>query len=60
MNRRPLATPKQLSEYLAVPETTLRQWRYLGTGPKYTKAGQLVRYNWADVEAWLAESRKTA
>jgi hypothetical protein len=60
MERRPLATPKQLSEYLAVPEATLTNWRYLNTGPRYTKVGQLVRYSWDDIETWLSASRKQA
>jgi hypothetical protein len=58
--RRSLATPQQLADYLSVPEVTLRQWRYKGVGPHFNKVGHLVRYDWADVEAWLAESRKTA
>jgi hypothetical protein len=31
----------------------LRQWRYLGIGPKYLKVGATVRYRTRDVEAWL-------
>ena len=52
--RQPLATPTEVAEFLAVPESRLRQWRYLGTGPAYTKLeNSLVRYRWPDVEAWL-------
>lgn len=56
--RRPLATPQEISEYLQVPQNTLRQWRYTGAGPTYSKVGHLVRYAWADVDAWLAASRE--
>jgi hypothetical protein len=31
----------------------LRQWRYLGEGPRYLKVGATVRYRVHDVEAWL-------
>lgn len=55
-DRRPLATPKQVSEYLTVPEETLRQWRHRSTGPRYQKVGHLVRYDWKDVDTWLAEN----
>ncbi|WP_127501958.1 helix-turn-helix transcriptional regulator [Actinoplanes solisilvae] len=51
---RPLATPQEVADFLAVPESRLRQWRYLGTGPAYRKlANHLVRYRWSDVEEWL-------
>ncbi|MFJ9440348.1 helix-turn-helix transcriptional regulator [Kitasatospora sp. NPDC101235] len=36
---------------------TLRNWRYLGTGPKYRKLspgrGGRIRYRRSDVEQWL-------
>ena len=51
--RRPLATPVQIAEYLEIPEPTLRQWRHKGTGPQWTRVGRHVRYRWSDVEAWL-------
>lgn len=51
----PLATPEDLAEFLNdIPVKTLAQWRYLGTGPKYRKVGRHVRYDWADIHAWLA------
>lgn len=56
--RKPLATPKDVAEFLSVPPTTLKQWRYLGTGPKYTKLNQLVRYDWSDVEAFVEAKRR--
>jgi predicted DNA-binding transcriptional regulator AlpA len=56
--RRPLATAGQVSEFLSVPQTTLRQWRYHGTGPRWIKCGSMVRYSWDDVEAWLAANHK--
>ncbi|SEC95136.1 DNA binding domain-containing protein, excisionase family [Amycolatopsis tolypomycina] len=53
MDRRPLATPSQLAEYLGIPEATLSQWRARGKGPKWTRVGRHVRYRWSEVDAWL-------
>jgi len=52
--RRPLAAPGQVAEYLGVPPETLKQWRYRKIGPNWTKVGRHCRYNWQDVDAWLA------
>lgn len=35
------------------PESTLRYWRYLGTGPRSFKVGRSVRYRRDDVQSWL-------
>ncbi len=48
-----LLSTEQLSDYLQVPVPTLTTWRSRGAGPRYVKAGKLVRYRVADVEAWL-------
>lgn len=55
--RKPLADPRQVAAYLGVAEKTLRQWRYLKTGPKFTKAGGRIRYRWSDVEKYLDGDR---
>lgn len=51
-------TPRQLAEELDVSTQTLANWRWAGTGPRYTKLGDgrtsPVRYNRRDVDAWLA------
>lgn len=60
MSRRSLATPKEVSEFLSVPEVTLKRWRYLGTGPTYRKLNHLVRYDWADVEAFAKAGARAA
>jgi excisionase family DNA binding protein len=55
---RPLATPEDVARYLNnIPVKTLAQWRSKGTGPQYRKIGRHVRYDWADVHAWLANQR---
>ncbi|WP_328915216.1 MULTISPECIES: helix-turn-helix transcriptional regulator [unclassified Streptomyces] len=51
--RRPLATPAELSAYLGVPVATLYQWRHRGLGPKAHKVGRHLRYRWVEVEAWV-------
>ena len=51
----------QVAEILGKPPRTLRQWRYLGIGPKYLKVGATVRYRARDVESWLeAQEREGA
>jgi Helix-turn-helix domain len=48
-----LMSEAQVADVLGKPPRTLRQWRYLGIGPKYLKVGATVRYRVHDVEAWL-------
>lgn len=57
----PLATPDEVSAYLKdIPVKTLAKWRSEGTGPKYTKVGRHVRYDWSDVREWLKGQRAAA
>lgn len=51
--RRALATPPEVASFLGVPEKTLTQWRYVKTGPRWSKVGRHVRYRWNDVEQWV-------
>lgn len=55
MDRQGLGDPPEVAAYLKVPDKTLAQWRYLRTGPKWSKVGRHVRYRWSDVEKWLDE-----
>jgi excisionase family DNA binding protein len=48
-----LLSTEEVAEVLGRPARTLRQWRYLGEGPRYLKVGATVRYRARDVEAWL-------
>jgi hypothetical protein len=43
----------QEAEYLGVSEHTLRQWRWLGKGPRWVKVGRHIRYPRADTQRWL-------
>jgi Helix-turn-helix domain len=55
LDRDRLITPGELADYLAVPVKTLRQWRYLGVGPKGLRVGRHVRYEFGEVRRWLDE-----
>lgn len=48
-----LLTPERVSELLGVPVATLAQWRYRKQVLPYLRLGRLVRYDAADVEAYL-------
>lgn len=50
---RPLLTIKQVSEYLAIPESTL--YKKIGTQhcPPARKIGGTLRFRMEDVDAWL-------
>lgn len=52
-----LWTRQQTADYLGVPAQTLSAWRLNGRGPRAFKVGRYLRYDPADVAAWL-ESRK--
>jgi len=49
-------TPKEAGRYLGVAEATLRLWRSRDAGPRYFRAGKLIRYRRADLDSWI-ESR---
>ena len=45
---------QELAELLGVKVSTIRRWRQCQKGPRYIKVGAAVRYDHADVAAWLA------
>ncbi len=49
----PLWSIEETSEYLRIPVNTLYQWRATGSGPKAYKLGKHLRYDPADIRAWL-------
>ena len=51
-------TGKQLSKMLGIPEGTLRYWRNVGLGPVWHKLEGSIRYDLADVEAYVQSSRR--
>ena len=56
MTDKPLETlleEKELAERLQVSLGTLRTWRTDGTGPRFHRIGQMIRYAPSDVKDWL-------
>lgn len=51
-----LLTPAELAAHISVSTSTLKQWRYLQTGPPYLKLGGLVRYPLNTVNEWLSNA----
>lgn len=52
-------TRKEVGELFGVPEKTVAQWAFKGTGPHFYKIGRHARYKLTDCMAW-AESQKVA
>lgn len=52
-----LLNPCEVSELTGIPTATLAQWRYRKQGMPYLRIGRLVRYDQADVIAWLQRCR---
>lgn len=59
MSTSSLAIPERLwsheetASFLGIPETSLHQLNYRGTGPRSYKVGKRRRYKASDVLAWL-------
>lgn len=58
MTQRLLDTP-HAAVYLGFETGTLENWRYQGVGPRFIKIKRAVRYDQADLDAWI-ESVKAA
>jgi hypothetical protein len=48
------------AQFLRIPKATLRQWRYLGIGPKAGRGGRHLRYHRDDVITWFRERQRNA
>jgi predicted site-specific integrase-resolvase len=48
----------QVARILSVSVSTLKGWRVQGVGPAWIRMEGVVRYNVADVEAYLAHCRQ--
>jgi DNA-binding transcriptional MerR regulator len=53
-----LLSTKQVSEILNLPESTLRYWRCAGLGPSYVKLGGRIKYDEADVHAYVQANKR--
>jgi len=49
----PLATAEEVAEYRQTTPAALAQERYRGDGPPYHRLGRAIRYDWAEVMAWV-------
>jgi predicted DNA-binding transcriptional regulator AlpA len=48
-----LLNPKAAAAFLSCSEWTLAEWRCKGTGPRFCKLGNRVRYTPAELAAWI-------
>lgn len=58
-------TPRLVDEHeaadiLGLSARTLREWRRSGTGPRFVKLGRSVRYEPAELDAFIAANRATS
>ncbi len=57
-NIKRLFNEKDAAAILCVKVPTLRRWRWAGKGPRFLKIGGAVRYDLADLEAFIVASRR--
>lgn len=56
INGKTMLSTAEVSEYIGIPEDTIRYWRSIGEGPKSFRVGKrLVKYLQDDVDAWLLD-----
>jgi excisionase family DNA binding protein len=53
-------TPLDLADLLGMPVETVYQWRRKGTGPRGFRVGRHLRFDPADVSAWVADQMEAA
>lgn len=53
MRRKLWLTSDEVEAEYGIPSGTLRNWRASKIGPRYTKSGREVRYNRADMDAFM-------
>jgi excisionase family DNA binding protein len=53
VEERNVLSARHASSYLGCSESVLRLWRSQGKGPRYFRAGKLIRYRKADLDAWI-------
>jgi DNA-binding transcriptional MerR regulator len=57
INLSPLLRTEEAAPLAGVAAKTLENWRTLGLGPKFIKAGRRVLYDPADLLAWRDQHR---
>ena len=61
----PLSPPALVNEagaahILSLSVKTLRRWRWAGKGPRFVKVGAAVRYDPADLSAFIEAGRRSS
>jgi predicted DNA-binding transcriptional regulator AlpA len=49
---------REAAERLGLAVATLRRWRWVGRGPRFVKVGGAVRYDPADIDAFIEAGRR--
>lgn len=55
-----LVNETEAARILALSVKTLRRWRWIGKGPRFCKIGGAVRYDRADINAFIEAGRRTS
>lgn len=55
-----MQTERELAVALGISRRTLQGWRWRGGGPPFRRLGGAVRYDPAEVRAWLDAQRRTS
>lgn len=53
MEEKSVLNSRQAATYLGCSDSVLRLWRSQGQGPRYFRAGKLIRYRRADLDSWI-------
>ena len=57
---RRLLTRPEAAEYLRLSDKTLSRWAWAGRGPRFVKIGGAVRYDLADLDAFIEAGRRNS
>lgn len=52
-----LENQDQVAARLGLNPNTLANWRVRGLGPRFCRVGRAIRYDPADVEAWIEHQK---
>jgi predicted DNA-binding transcriptional regulator AlpA len=55
-----LLTETEAARVLGLAVPTLRRWRWAGRGPRFAKIGAAVRYDPAELRAYIERSTRTS
>jgi predicted DNA-binding transcriptional regulator AlpA len=60
LDRDRLWSAEETAFYLGVPKATLYRWRCVGIGPAAARVGKYLRYDPAEVAAWVRQQQDAA